>query len=226
MTDSKNTGLTVPCQVLIVDDHPAVREGLALCINQQEDLQVCGEATNSQEALQQIKSAKPDVVVIDLGLGKDSGLALVKRITSERLPVNILVWSAHPDSLYAERALAAGALGYINKALTTGQMLKAIRSVRNGTLYLSPEETDRLLKLKFRGKTDQGTDSIESLSNRELEVFRLLGKGHSTSEIAASLQVSSNTIETHRQRIKTKLGIKNAAELILRAVQWSMESSS
>ena len=179
---------SAPAKILIVDDHPAVREGLMSRISRQRDLIVCGEAATVAEALWLVEITEPDVVVIDISLREGNGIDLVKRIRARDGSVRMLVCSMHPDSLYAERALRAGALGYINKDNTTGHILDAIRSVRDGEVYLSDGEMRRLVR-KTIGHSDKPGLSLESLSDRELEIFKLIGEGQSTSEIASQLPI-------------------------------------
>ncbi len=213
------------CKVLIVDDHPAVREGLSMRINQQPDMNVCAEAGCVQEALQLLTQIQPDVAVVDISLKDGNGIDLIKRIKADKNPLRILVWSMHAESLYAERAIRAGALGYINKEQTTGQLVEAIRSVSRNELYLSSDATKLILQ---RGLTENGEmlgDPVNALSNRELEVFKMIGNGLSTSKIASTLNISVHTVETHRQRIKTKLGYKTATELTSRATRWILEEN-
>jgi DNA-binding NarL/FixJ family response regulator len=210
-----------PAKVLIVDDHPAVREGLVWRIARQPDLIVCGEAEDVAEALRLVESTEPDVVVIDISLKEGNGIDLIKRIKAHDSSIRMLVCSMHPDSLYAERSLRAGALGYINKENTTGRILDAIRSVRNGEVYLSEDATRRLLR-KTIGHAGNPGLSLESLSDRELDVFKLIGEGLGTSDMAAQLHLSIHTVETYRRRIRLKLSIRNAAELVHAATQWAV----
>ena len=208
-----------PAKVLIVDDHPAVREGIASRISRQPDLIVCGEAANVADALRLVETTQPDVVVIDISLKEGNGIDLIKRIRARDSSIRMLVCSMHPDSLYAERALRAGALGYINKDNTTGRILDAIRSVRNGEIYLSEDATRRLVQRTIGHPGNPGL-SLESLSDRELEIFKLIGEGRSTSEMAGQLHLSIHTVDTYRRRIRLKLNIRNAAELIRTATEW------
>jgi len=207
-------------KVLIVDDHPSVREGLASRISRQADLKVCGEAADIADALLLLESTRPDVVVVDISLKTGSGIDLIKRIKARDSSIRMLAFSMYSDSLYAERALRAGALGYINKENTTGRILDAIRAVRDGEIYLSEEATRRLLH-KTIGRSDTSSQSmVESLSNRELEIFELLGAGLTTNQIAARLHLSIYTVDTYRRRIRQKLSLQNAAELVNAAAQW------
>jgi DNA-binding NarL/FixJ family response regulator len=208
--------------VLIVDDHPAVREGLATRIARQPDLEVCAEAANLPEALRAFEECQPTIVVIDIALDKDNGIDLVRRIRARDGTTRILVWSMYPESLYAERALRAGANGYITKAHATSSIVDAIRAVRDGKLYLSEDAANQLLRRSVNAQAI-GASPIELLSDRELQVFGMIGEGVATREIARQLHVSVNTIETHRQRIRAKLGLQNAAELNRAAVEWKLE---
>jgi DNA-binding NarL/FixJ family response regulator len=217
--DSSKASSSV-AKVLIVDDHPAVREGLASRISRQPDLEVCGEAADLTEALELVEGTRPDVVVIDISLKSGSGFDLIKRIKARDQSIRMLVCSMHPDSLYAERALRAGALGYINKENTTGRILDAIRSVRNGEIYLSEESTRRLLRMTIGCPGPSGLSQVEALSNRELEIFRLLGEGMSPSEVGTRLHLSVHTIDTYRRRMRIKLQLRTAAELAYAAAQW------
>jgi DNA-binding NarL/FixJ family response regulator len=213
----------VVTRILIVDDHPAVREGLAVRIANQADLEVCGEAADVGDALKVLAATQPDVAVVDIQLKTGDGLDLVKRIKARGESIRVLVWSVYPDKLYAERALNAGALGYINKEHTTGRIVDAIRCVASGKVYLCEEMAQSLLSQTIGGTRDLRESPIESLSDRELEVFRLIGQGVSTSELAERLHLSRHTIETHRQRIKEKLDLANAAELVQAATRWVLE---
>jgi DNA-binding NarL/FixJ family response regulator len=216
-------GINSPARVLIVDDHPAVREGIVSRISRQTDLIVCGEAADVAEALRLVETTLPDVVVIDISLKDGNGIDLIKRIKIRDRSIRMLVCSMHPDSLYAERALRAGALGYINKENTTGRILDAIRSVQKGEVYLSEHATRRLLH-KTVGHPGDSRLSLESLSDRELEIFRLLGEGVRTSDIAGKLHLSIHTIDTYRRRIRLKLNLRNGAELIHAATEWVLSN--
>ena len=214
----------MPTRVLIVDDHPAVREGLSVRISSQTDMEVCGEADDVADALERFEALHPDLVVVDIQLKTGDGLDLVKRIKSRDRNTRILVWSMYPDALYAPRALHAGALGYINKDNTTGRIVDAIRHVRDGKVYLSEEMSQKLLVQTIGGNEPVSSSPIESLSDRELEVFRLIGEGLTTSEIAKRLHLSTHTIDTHRQRIKQKLSLETSGELMRAATRWMLDS--
>lgn len=210
-------------RVLIVDDHPATREGLAVRISSQKDFEVCGEAGDMAEALKLLDSSRPDVIVVDVQLKKGDGLDLVKRILARNASARILVWSVYSDKIYAERALNAGALGYINKEHSTDRVVEAIRRVRDGKVYLSEETTDMLLRYAVGGTESLRVSPVESLSDRELEVFRLIGQGVSPAQLAQDLHLSRHTVDTHKQRIKEKLNLATASELTQAAVRWVIE---
>jgi DNA-binding NarL/FixJ family response regulator len=210
-------------KVLIVDDHPVVREGLAMHLATQPDLEVCGEAEDLAGALALLASARPDVAIVDISLKNSSGIELIRRIKDRQDSVRILVWSMYPENLYAERALRAGAQGYLNKGQATHHVLDAVRSVLQGRVYVSGVITDQLLK-RVIGRKPEARSTIESLSDRELEAFQLIGEGMTTELIAEKMHVSPKTVETFRARIKEKLGISNLTELIQRAAQWVVES--
>jgi len=214
---------SVVTRVLIVDDHPATREGLAVRLSTQPDLEVCGEAADVGDSLKLLASARPDVAIVDIQLKTGDGLDLVKRIKAHDQSVRILVWSVYPDKLYAERALNAGALGYINKEQTTGRIMEAIRCVRDGKVYLCEEMAERLLSRAVGGTESLRDSPVESLSDRELEVFRLIGEGLPAAQLAQRLHLSRHTIDTHRQRIKEKLNLASAAELTQVATRWVLE---
>jgi DNA-binding NarL/FixJ family response regulator len=211
-------------KILIVDDHPAVRDGLAVRIASQPDLEVCGEAANTDQAVKLLEADRPDVVVVDIQLETGNGLDLVERIKARDESIGILVWSMYPDAIYAQRALNAGALGYINKRHAGSQIVEAIRRVRDGKIFLCEETAEQLLGSTVgKGKRHKAS-GMDSLSDRELEIFRLIGQGLTTSQIALRLHRSVNTVESHRQKIKDKLALKTASELNRAAVQWMLEN--
>ena len=211
-------------RVLIVDDHPVVREGLGIRIGRQPALEVCGEASSITEALAQVDATDPDVAIIDISLGRGDGLDLIRRVRARNSRVRALVWSMYPDTLYAERALHAGAMGYINKQEATSRIIEAIWCVLEGRVYLSGSMSDLILRRVATGGAAPGSSPIESLSDRELEAFRLIGKGLMTAEVAAAMTLSVHTVETYRQRIKAKLSLRTAAELAQAASQWVLET--
>ena len=215
--------LPAKSKILIVDDHPVVREGLAMHLGSQPDLQVCGEAEDVPGALALLASTRPDAAIIDISLKNGNGLELIRRIKERQDPVRILVWSMYPENLYAERALRAGAQGYLNKGQATNHVLDAVRTILQGKVYVSGDLADKLLRSAV-GQPVKDQTPVDSLSDRELEVFRLIGEGVTTESIAKKMHISPKTVETFRSRIKEKLGLSNMTELILRAAQWVMET--
>lgn len=210
-------------KVLVVDDHPAVREALCMRIAQQPDLTVCGEAADAGEALRLCNATAPDIIITDITLKNSDGIDLIKRVKTHNAAARILVWSMHGENLYAERALRAGAMGYITKEQATGQIIDAIRQVLNGQVYLSPQMREKVLRRTMGNHQPQPHSSVDALTDRELEVFRLIGAGVKTHDIADRLHLSIKTVETHRARIKRKLDIADANELIRTAVLWVTE---
>jgi DNA-binding NarL/FixJ family response regulator len=207
-------------KVLIVDDHPIVRQGLAALINQQGDLEVCGHAANGREAMLQIKALQPDLLTMDITLPDSSGLELVKNIKAQYPELPMLVISMHEEGLYAERVLRAGARGYIMKQEATEKVVDAIHKVLSGQIYVSDTMAEQMVRsLVAGGRKGPGT-SVSNLSDRELEVFRLIGQGYSTRKIAEMLHLSIKTVETYRAHIKGKLNLEDAAQLLQYAVQW------
>jgi DNA-binding NarL/FixJ family response regulator len=212
-------------RVLIVDDHPAVREALTLRIARQPDLEVCGEAADTREALRLVAETQPDLAVVDISLKTGNGIDLIKRIKDRNAHVRILVWSMHSESLYAERALRNGALGYINKDQATEKIVEAIRRVLAGKVWLSEALTERMLQRAVGGGREEGTRSpLDTLADRELEVFRLIGQGVKTAEIAERLHLSVKTVETYRDRIRQKLDLSDGTKLAHFATQWVLEN--
>jgi DNA-binding NarL/FixJ family response regulator len=208
--------------VFVVDDHPIVRQGLALLINQEADLAVCGEAEEMHSALAAMQSARPDILIVDISLNGPDGLELLKniRIISPRLPVLIL--SMHDESIYAERALRAGANGYIMKQEATEKVLVALRRILSGEIYVSDRIANSMLRHYVRGANASEHSSISDLTDRELEVFRLIGEGQGTRQIAEALHLSVKTVESYQAHIKEKLSLRSARELIQHAVQWNV----
>jgi DNA-binding NarL/FixJ family response regulator len=206
---------------MVVDDHPLIREGLSMRISAEPDLEVCGAAAAEEEAMELFRQVCPDVVIIDISLKSGDGIELVKRIKARNSTTKILVISAFQESLYAERAMRAGASGYLNKQESHGEVIDAIRSVILGKRYVSCDLTQRLVGQAL-GKLSENQDPVDQLTDRELEVFRLIGAGLTTSNIAHQLFLSTHTIDTHREKIKHKLGAKNGAELNRMAIIWTM----
>ena len=214
-----------PTRVMLVDDHSLVRDGLAELINAQGDLHVCAQASDVSTALRLIREHKPELIVVDLMLRDGSGTELIKQVVELDSDIRILVCSMHDESLYAERVLAAGAMGYVSKQEPSRIVLEAIRRVLEGRVYTSEDIAERVVR-RATGKSDAGEGSaIDVLSDRELEVLGLLGQGLSTREIAERLELSTKTIDTYRENIKVKLGLKNANELLRFAVAWTLDPS-
>ncbi len=207
-------------QVFIVDGHPIVRQGLKQLINKEPDLQVCGEAKERQEALEAVTSLNPDLAVVELVLREGSGLDLIKALQALMSELPILVVSIHDETLFAERALRAGARGYIMKQEATETLLSAIRRVLQGEIYVSERMTNRLLRTIVKGCFAPGDSSLSQLSDRELEVLHRLGQGVATRQIAETLHLSVKTVETYRAHIMRKLHLNHAPELLRYAVNW------
>lgn len=210
-------------RILIVDDHPMMREGIALRISKQDDMEVSGEASSVTEALTCIAAHRPDLMIVDIALADSYGLELVQEVTRRYPTVRSLVVSGYEESLYGERCLRAGARGYVNKRDCHEKILPAIRAVLQGQHYLSETLTQTLLQQAVGGARAANGDPVDRLSNRELQVFRLIGEGWSTTAIAERLHLSVHTIDSHRDNIKRKLGAKSGAELQRQALQWVME---
>jgi DNA-binding NarL/FixJ family response regulator len=208
--------------ILIVDDHPLVRAGFAQLIGDTPDLEVCGEAGDMASALQLLNSITPDLAIIDLSLAGGSGLDLIEHIKARNSEIFMLVASMHDESLYAERVLAAGARGYINKQEAQEKIIQAIRQVLRGKVYLSEQMTERILN-NMVSHSDDKQRGISALSNRELQVFEMIGQGVAPGKMAKQLNISVKTIETHQAHIKKKLGVTSAHKLTHRAIRWVLE---
>jgi DNA-binding NarL/FixJ family response regulator len=203
-----------------VDDHPLVREGLTNLINGQDDLIVCGEANDSAQAIKRIVKARPDVALVDISLENESGLELVKHLGSQFPQVALIILSMHDESLYAERALRAGARGYVMKHETSKSVLASIRQVLGGGIYVSERIVNRMA-LKLASSREPVTSSpLERLSDRELEIFRLLGQGRTPSQIAGDLNLSLKTVQAYCARAKEKFGVTSLTELLRAAIRW------
>jgi len=207
-------------KIIIVDDHPIIRKGLSDLINQEKDLAVCGQAEDAHEGLQAIKTLNPDMVVVDISLKETSGIELIKDIKTQYPNLPVLALSMHDESLYAERALRAGAKGYIMKAEATEKVITAIHKVMSGELYVSDRMAAKMVRKLVGSGPAIGTSPIDRLSDRELEVFLLIGQGRGTRQIAEKLHLSIKTIETYRAHMKEKLNLENAAELLQYAIRW------
>jgi len=214
-------------KVLLVDDHPILRRGIADLINSENNLEVCGEAGNMQDAFSLATQLKPDLAIIDVSLDGNNGIELMKNLTSRSPNLPLIAYSMHDESIYAERALRAGAKGYVMKQAAPELLLEAISQVLKGKIFLSEAMSDRLLgKLVGAGASAAPTTSpIDKLSDRELEVLQLMGKGLSTSQIADKLCLSVKTIETYREHLKQKLNLASGQELLRYAIEWSLNQS-
>ena len=209
-------------KVFIVDDHPIVRLGLGQVINRQSDLELCGEAGDMAEAMRLIEATRPDIVVVDIALDGESGIELMEYIRERWPETKILVSSAHDERVFAGRVLRAGAMGYISKREAIPKIADALRQVLGGEVYLSPQMASSLLRRAVTGRSlDQ--DPVETLSDREIQVFEMIGQGMTTSEIASKIGVSPKTVESYRKFIKTKLNVGSSAQLAQRAFQWVHE---
>src|SRR5688572_2386647 len=206
-------------RIFIVDDHPMMRDGLRARISGESDLEVCGEAEDAQPALEQIEKLEPDLVIVDITLRSTSGLDLIKDLKNRVPAVPALVISMHDESLYAERVLRAGGRGYVMKQEGGKKLMEAIRQVLHGQTFVSTKVSARILDA-FSGRRPESSSPVEQLTDREFEVFQLIGQGLSTKEIAAKLHVSAKTVEVHRVNIKQKLNVGTAPELIRFAVRW------
>ena len=213
-------------RVFVVDDHPILRQGLAALVNQQPDLMICGEADDALTALKNMASSKPDVLIVDISLKGMDGIELIKRMKIQYPDLAILVVSMHDESLYAERVLRAGARGFVMKEEATEEMVRSIREVLNGEIAVSEKVASHMVHKLIESGSHFTGSPIENLTDRELEVFRLIGQGHTTREIAEELHLSIKTIQAYRELIKKKLKLKNSTELVRRAVECQKTESS
>jgi DNA-binding NarL/FixJ family response regulator len=213
-----------PVRILIVDDHPLMRAGLAARISDEPHLEVCGQVEDAPSALEAVKLTSPHLAIIDLALKKGHGLDLVKDIKTRFPQVRMLVLSAYQESLFAERALRAGAMGYLNKQETGEKIFEAVRTILDGRLYVSAEIAQRLMDQAIGAGSSESGDPVSRLSDRELEVFQLIGRGMTSAAIARELHLSTHTIDTHREKIRHKLGVRNSSALMQRAVEWVLSN--
>jgi DNA-binding NarL/FixJ family response regulator len=204
----------------VVDDHSLVREGLAKLIDQEPDLCVCAEAADAASAYSGITETRPDAVIVDLTLQGDSGLDLIKRLQDLAPPPPVLVLSMHDEAFYAQRALRAGALGYVMKRETSGKVIDALRAILSGQIYVSASIAAQAAENFLRNRTAASNSPLDSLTDREIEVFRLIGQGQENRRIAELLHLSLKTVQTHCAHIKEKLGLENATVLMREAVRW------
>ncbi len=207
-------------RILIVDDHPIVRQGIAQLINQEDDMLVCCEAGDADEAMEKFRTCQHDIAIVDISLTGVSGIELLQMLRQRSYEIPVLVMSMHDESLYAERALRAGARGYIMKQEATEKILTALRQILKGDIYVSDKMRSRMLQRLIDNRPEENASPVSTLSNRELEILRMIGQGFGTGEIARELKRSVKTIEAHRANIKDKLALKTAAELVRFAVQW------
>lgn len=213
-------------KVFVVDDHPIVRQGLALLINRESDLTVCGEAEDAQSAMQSVNTVRPDIMVVDISLNGPDGLDLLKDVRMRHPELPVLILSMHDESIYAERALRAGAQGYIMKQEATEKVLVALRRILSNEIYVSERIANRMLQRYIGSPNAERPSSVADLTDRELEVFRLIGEGHSTRQIAEELHISVKTVESYQAHIKEKLSLRSARELVQHAIQWSISEKS
>lgn len=208
-------------RVLIVDDHPVFRHGITALINAEADLVVCGEASSSPAALDAMRKLQPDIALLDISLPGSNGIELIKLMKAEHPKLPLLILSMHDESLYALRALKAGALGYVMKAEALTHVLDALRKALKGEIYVSPRLSERLIFQAIQSTDGHARSPVDRLSDREVEVLAMLGRGLSTKKIAAELHLSVKTIETHRGHIKEKLGLRDSSEMVRFAIDWA-----
>ena len=211
---------TAKKRVLLVDDHPIFRHGLEDLLTKQDDLAICGHADSAPGALEAMRKFHPDLAIVDVSINGANGIELVKQMKAEVPHLAILVLSMHDESLYALRALKAGALGYVMKAEALQHVINAVRRVLDGHIFVSPRFGEKLIFKAVHGSDSGSSSPVDRLSDRELEVLMMLGKGHNTKSIAKELNLSVKTIETHRAHIKEKLGFTDASEMVRFAIDW------
>jgi DNA-binding NarL/FixJ family response regulator len=207
-------------RILLVDDHPIFRHGLEDLLKKQDDLMICGHADSAPAALEKMRNLHPDLAIVDVSINGANGIELVKQMRAEVPHLAILVLSMHDESLYALRALKAGALGYVMKAEALQHVIEAVRRVLDGRIFVSPRFGEQLIFKAVHGSENGAPSPVDRLSDRELEVLMMLGKGHNTKSIAKGLNLSVKTIETHRAHIKEKLGFSDASEMVRFAIDW------
>ncbi len=234
---TENTGLPAPAapsaptdsgkvRILIVDDHPITRQGIAALISQQPDLEVCGEADSAPRAIELVEKLRPRLVIADITLKSTNGIELTKNIKAQAPDVQVLILSMHDESLYAERALRAGATGYLMKHEASQKVVTAIQRMLHGDLYLSDKVKEKMLHRLVNHKAEAVVFPIDTLSDREMEVFQLIGNGYSTRQIAAKLNLSVKTIDSYREHLKLKLSLESGSDLVRYAIQWVKSDSS
>lgn len=215
------TPVSTKLKVLLVDDHPITRQGMKTLVNQQPNLEVCGEADNAPHAIELVGKLQPDLAIVDIALKTTNGIELTKNIKVQAPNLPVLVVSMHDEGLYAERALRAGAMGYLMKQEAGEKIIVAIQRLLQGEIYLSDKIKERMLHRFVNKKGDGMVFSIDTLSDREMEVFQLIGNGYSTRQIAQKLNLSSKTIDSYREHLKLKLNLDSGAELVRHAIQWA-----
>jgi DNA-binding NarL/FixJ family response regulator len=218
---TNNDRSTSHIRVYMVDDHPAIREAIRDTIEGTIDMEICGEASSSDEAFRDIEELKPDVAIVDISLNDAHGLDLVQNVRAQYPEVRVVVFSMYDENVYAERAIRAGAAGYLMKSEPTKNIVEAIRSAHEGEVYLSRKMSSRILNKVAMGRTAEPSFAIDELTDREMAVFQMLGQGYSVQEIQDRLSLSRKTIETYRRRAKEKLGFETVSELLQYAVQWT-----
>lgn len=218
---STNDRSTDHIRVYMVDDHPAIREAIRDTIEGTIDMEICGESSTSDEAFRDIEEMEPDVAIVDISLNDAHGLDLVQNVRAQYPEVRIIVFSMYDENVYAERAIRAGAAGYLMKSEPTKNIVEAIRSANDGEVYLSQKMSSRILNKVAMGRTSEPSFAIDELTDREMAVFQMLGQGYSVQEIQDRLSLSRKTIETYRRRAKEKLGFDTVSELLQYAVQWT-----
>jgi len=212
--------------VFVVDDHPLLRQGLAMMINREPDLMVCGEAEEAHAAMKAISASMPDILIADISLNGPDGLDLLKNLRLLYPDLPVLILSMHDESIYAERALRARANGYIMKQEATEKVLVAVRRILDGEIYLSSRMSNKLLMQYMSGKTAETDSRLATLSDRELEVFRMIGEGLGTRQIAEALHLSMKTVESYQAHLKEKLSLRTGRELMQHAIQWKLNDKS
>jgi DNA-binding NarL/FixJ family response regulator len=214
-----------PKRILLVDDHPMLRQGIQQYLQQDQALTICGQAGSTSEALERMQQLKPDLILVDIGLPGRDGLELIKDIRALDSTCAILVFSMFDEELYAERVLRAGAQGYVMKHESPLKLIQAIHSVLNGEMVTGPGVIQRALRRTAEGRDDKPASPVTLLTDRELEIFRLIGAGHPRNEIARRLNLSVKTFEAHRANIRQKLNLRSAAELLIHATQFIHENN-
>jgi len=217
---TQSTPTVAKRRIFLVDDHPITRQGVVVLINQESDLEVCGEADSAPKAFDLLQKSKADLAVVDISLKTTSGIELTKNLKVLLPDLPVLIMSMHDESLYAERALRAGAKGYVMKQEASDNILIAIRRILDGELYLSDKMKEKMLHRLVHNRKDEVVFSIDTLSDREMEVFQLIGNGFSTRQIATKLNLSVKTIDSYREHLKLKLHIEKGADLVRHAIQW------